>query len=149
MHRSPLPWERGWGRGLRVAELARDHLADRLHVSHHFVVPKTDHAIALCREPSGTPFVVLVPFTMLSAIDFYDEAGGVADEVGYIRSHRDLAPELAMPETPCAQVIPEPPFRLGHARAQLPRVFEGRARTEAGEARGHGVNNECTALAVH
>ena len=56
---------------------------------------------------------------MLSAISLDDEPLLDAGEIGNKRADRMLATEFATSEPPCAQEIPEQPFRIGHVTAQI------------------------------
>jgi hypothetical protein len=56
---------------------------------------------------------------MLSAISLDDKPLLDAGEIGNERTDRMLATEFATSEPPCAQEIPEQPFRIGHVTAQV------------------------------
>jgi hypothetical protein len=56
---------------------------------------------------------------MLSAISLDDKPLLDAGEIGNERTDRMLATEFATSEPPCAQEIPEQPFRICHVTAQV------------------------------
>lgn len=50
---------------------------------------------------------------MLAAVEFDDEAGLLAEEVGDVRANRRLAAEFGAEQTAAAQVAPEQGFGIG------------------------------------
>jgi hypothetical protein len=54
---------------------------------------------------------------VLSAVDFHDQPGLVADEIGNLATDRYLATELEPVDLTQAQYLSEFPFRLSHILA--------------------------------
>jgi len=65
---------------------------DRVEIRHDVVVPETQHAKSL-RLQIGVTFLIRHRFGMLSAINFYDQAGFEADKVDDVMINGFLASE--------------------------------------------------------
>lgn len=86
---SPLRGE-GGGEGQRPSNLFcnpfQRHppylLQHRVRIAEHVVVPESQHPIPLAFQPGGAACVFGLPFGMLAAVGFDDEAGFVAQKIG-------------------------------------------------------------------
>jgi hypothetical protein len=82
-------------------------------IGKHVVVPESGNPKAVFREPS-VAFQVSSWLGMLTAVDFYDQSRFEAEEVGDVRSDRDLTSKLECLESAISQCKPELSFGVGH-----------------------------------
>ncbi len=90
--------------------LRRERFADdggnAFDVAQHFVIPKSQHLETLRTKPVGAATILLGLPSMLTAVDFDDEAALQADEIGDVRAERDLAAKFAAGELALAKERP-------------------------------------------
>jgi hypothetical protein len=67
-----------------------------LHTFGDVVVPEPKHAVAFSFQPSRPHIIMgfVLGFCVLRAVDFDQQSGRHAAEVGNVRPDRDLAPEV-------------------------------------------------------
>jgi hypothetical protein len=91
---------------------------DAVEICQDLVVPESEDAIAFAlQEPAslGLPWRRAI---VLTAVDFEDQPGLVAHEIGDVAAQRYLAPELVPLRLMRAQYSPDPPFRVSHVLSQ-------------------------------
>jgi hypothetical protein len=137
----------GWGVLCDGGVNALDHTFDILE---NFVVPKSQDAKALLCKPSRPFSVGIDAQRVLASIDFNDEFGLEADEIGHEGSDRRLTPEMTTIDLFASQTEPETLFGVGHATAKGTRYSEvhalsincGAPPPQPAPTRGEGVVRE-------
>lgn len=81
-----------------------------LHLLHDFIIPETQHRIALAAQPIITHSIICCLFGVLPAIKLNDQAMFHAYEIHNIAAHRFLTLEFQIHEAMCPQVIPQTLF---------------------------------------
>jgi hypothetical protein len=79
----------------------------------NFVVPETQHAVALTFKVMGSCCVRCLLHHMLATIQFNHQALFRTAEVDNVTSHRVLATELHAMQLPAPQVRPQQAFNVG------------------------------------
>jgi len=96
---------RGRGWGARVPHCCGDRLHHTFDIAEHIVVPEPQHAVA-ARLKIGGSFRI-ARFIVLAAVEFNDEARGMAGEVCIVRADRCLTAEVGACDRQMAQVLPQ------------------------------------------
>ena len=115
----------------RSAERIEDGIEHAFAVFDDVDVPEAQHAIAMLAEPDVSRCVVVLPFGMLSAIDFDHEVALQADEIDDVGTDGMLAPKAVAAELTPPQEIPEPIFDFGRQLAEMAGARVGHARESA------------------
>lgn len=84
-----------------------------LRFQQHLVIPKPQHPKPSFFDLPVSMAIVLRVVLMLSAIQFDDQFGFDAGEIGDIGTNRNLAPETMAADLPVAQKAPEVAFGVG------------------------------------
>ena len=123
----------GWGQlfflpCLRVRlETGIKRLQDNFQTSvcllQHIMVPEAQHLKALLLQVAAAPIIFCLLFCMLSAIQFDDQAGFQAGEVGDVWPYCMLSTKLVAMQLPGSQPSPQMLFSIGHLCAQLAGVL--------------------------
>ena len=109
----------GWGPGRKPRE---DHLAHRIRLRQHLVVPEAQHVVAGgVQERIATP--VSARTGVLAAVDFNHETCLQAGEVDDVGTDRYLPPEPVARELAHPQASPEQALGVGHVGAQRAGPF--------------------------
>jgi hypothetical protein len=80
-----------------VPQIRRDAVRDAFGVGQHIVVPETKHAVAVRFQHCAAWRIRL--FAVLPAIDFDDQLGAMAREIGDILTDRNLPPKAGIGKT--------------------------------------------------
>ena len=78
--------------------MLRDYFKNAIDVGHHVVIPKAKHFEALSIKP-GIALCITRTFDMLTAVEFDDQPGPVANEICNIGPDRDLTSKRYPVET--------------------------------------------------
>lgn len=97
-----------------------DVAQDVVRSYQHVVVPIAHDLQAHGLEDSSASAIVTALILMMAAVHVDDETTLHANEIHDVLSARVLAPELASPQLPGAQMRPEPAFGIGLVPAKLP-----------------------------
>ncbi len=108
------------GKGFRRFDGEPDLIGHTYSVSQYIFIAEPDHPIALAVKPGGSfQIVELILWQIVSrAVDFDDQAGGMAGEV------RNIAPDRRLPSDTKLQLLelsPKQLFRQCHVLPQTPR----------------------------
>ena len=106
--------------GVITSDCIQDRRHDALGFHENFVVPEAKHSESTFKQPRVTSGIAC-GFQMLAAVDFDDQSLVQANEVGDKGADGMLTSKSRSFDLMKAQVLPEPPFRFGHFRAQTPR----------------------------
>lgn len=107
MH-APSPLRReGWGEGPGLGQSLQNDLKHAFSVRQYFIVPETQHAVALFLELSCSRFVINQPIAMLSAVELHDQASVRTDKIDDIQPDLVLTAELPALQPAISQVMPE------------------------------------------
>jgi hypothetical protein len=110
------------GRGLiRAVPRQEQFLSDRLEhafrVTHHLVVPESQHFVTKRFDRLSSWSVDLG--RVVATIQFDDQSCGAAGEVCDVRTNWELADEFSTLDASAAQMIPQPVFGIGASSPQL------------------------------
>ena len=100
---------------------------DAVQFLHDLVVPEAQDQKTPRFQGGGSSGVVLRPLYMLTAIQFDDQHGLAAGEIGDITVNRDLSPKLEAAEGAAAQMGPEPTLGVGLVSPQPSRLLNAHA----------------------
>jgi hypothetical protein len=109
---------------VRAREMGGDRLQHSRCVFQDVVVPEAENAKALRLEIAGADRVLLNAIGMLAAVDFDDELGGEAQEVGEVSTIRHLAAELGVRKS-LAKSAPQALLGLSCIATELAGASEG------------------------
>jgi hypothetical protein len=84
-------------RGRCRRRCGEDGFPNAFDISKYFIIPETQHTIAVIGEPSNSDGVAFVS-RVLAAIDFYDKPLFATDKVNDIGTDRLLADEFKIAE---------------------------------------------------
>jgi len=98
-----------------------DRLQNALTVRQDFTIPEPENAPALLPQLS-VPLLVVTRACILAAVSLDDQPCFNASEVGDVGRDRELAPKSPS-EPRFAEFFPQHLLGIGHASAQLARVF--------------------------
>jgi hypothetical protein len=104
--------------GRRLYQRPPDDLADYVQLATDFIVPKSQHTVAVRLQPARSRRVFLYPVRVLTAVDFDDQLALEADEVDNISPEDVLSPKFVAVELAQPQPAPEDPLGVGGVRSQ-------------------------------
>ena len=112
-----------------AAQLLGDYRMNTVEICQHLVVPEPQNAIALVLEKRASLGLARRRAIVLTAVDFHNQPGIVAYEIGDVAANGYLAPEFVSVHLLRAQYQPDAPFRFGHIS---PQVASSRMSAEYG-----------------
>ena len=93
---------------MRVTECLGNPLQDRFDIVHHFIIPEAQYSITLLHQKSGPSSIRFLPRSMLSTIQFYDQATFRAAEVSDEATDGMLSTKFCVTQSSVAKVCPQP-----------------------------------------
>jgi hypothetical protein len=101
-----------------------DHLAHAFNIVQYFIIPKSEHSIAVCIQIGGARCIPhgIGPIVMLSSINFDNQPKTMARKIRKKWADRSLAAEMRSVYRQSTQVSPELSFGIGHVASQTARA---------------------------
>jgi hypothetical protein len=93
---------------VRVTECFCNPLQDRFDIVHHFIIPEAQYPITLLYQKSGPSSIRFLLRSMLSTIQFYDQAMLRAAEVSDEATDGMLSTKFWVTQSSVAKVCPQP-----------------------------------------
>ena len=115
--------------GGEAGQLLGDYRMNTAEICQHLVVPEPQNAIALVLDERTSLGFLRRRSIVLTAVNFHDDSGLMACEVGYVAADRHLASEFVSLHLLRAEYLPDPTFRGGHIS---PQVASSRMGAECG-----------------
>ena len=98
--------------------MGEDGVEDALDIVHHLVVPEAEDGVAARFQHNGAGGVVGLTIGVLAPVEFDDQAGRVANEVGDLAVDGRLTTELEAVELAVAESAPQFAFDVGLVAAE-------------------------------
>jgi len=106
---------------------------DPFPVCQYVVIPESQHAISLFRQPRVTHLVVILVDRVLATIHFNNQSNVKAREIDDVSPYRNLSPKAITIHLPVVQKPPQSLLRIRHHLAQTTCVRISQAQKLGGE----------------
>ena len=110
---------------MTVAQCRLDHRPRSIRIAKHLIVPEADNAISFALDHARSSRIGC--FAVLAAVDFDDELGSVAGEIGDEMPDRNLASKVMISEA-LSENPPKRALGIGNFSSEATRATDGAVR---------------------
>jgi hypothetical protein len=99
-------------RAIRMRQCCVDRFQDIFHFGVYLLIPEPHHSVTVCAQisRSQTILTLLLPLSMLTAVEFDNQSLRDAAEIGEVQTDAVLSAEFESAEALGSEVLPQPPL---------------------------------------